>query len=205
VSGQLPIVVGVTGASGAIYARRLLQVLLASAVPVDLIVSDAARIVIREEENADIGEPLPRDWLRSWLEIEDVAGLHAHSNADLAAPPSSGSYRTRGMVVVPCSGSALGAIAHGLSRDLIQRAADVTLKEARPLVLVPRETPLNRVHLANLLTAHDAGARILPASPAFYHHPGDILGLADFIVGRILDSLAVEHDLYDRWSGPAHS
>ncbi|MDP8960992.1 MAG: UbiX family flavin prenyltransferase [Actinomycetota bacterium] len=196
-----PWIVGVTGASGAIYARRLLQTLLADSHDVDLIVSNSARVVLRDEEKADVEDTTWRSDLRGWLGVED-ATLERVSwwrSEDMAAGPSSGSYPTRGLLVVPCSMGTLAAIAGGASSNLVQRAASVSLKEARPTLLLFREAPLNRIHLTNLLTAHDAGCRIVPAAPGFYHEPTDLMQLVDFVVGRVLDAVGVSHDLYQRW------
>ena len=118
---------------------------------------------------------------------------------DLFAPIASGSFRTDGMVVVPCSMRTLGAIAQGVTENLLSRAADVMLKEGRPLLLVPRESPLNKIHVANMLKVMDAGARLIPASPAFYHRPASVEDLVDFVVGKLLDALGLEHHLYRRW------
>jgi len=133
--------------------------------------------------------------------VADVGDVVCWSAADLAAGPASGSYPTQGMVVVPASTAAVAGIALGLSKDLLQRSADVTLKERRPLIVVPRETPLGRGHLVQLLALHDAGAIVLPASPGFYHGPTRIDQLVDFVAGRVLDALGVPHTLYRRWTG----
>jgi 4-hydroxy-3-polyprenylbenzoate decarboxylase len=137
-------------------------------------------------------------WLGRDLAGDDLAYWPA---GDLAAGPSSGSYETRGMVVVPTSTASVAGIALGLSKDLLQRAADVTVKERRPLVVVPRETPLTRTTLAHLLALADQGVTVLPASPAFYHAPREVAQLVDFVAGKILDVLGVQHDLFRRWSG----
>jgi 4-hydroxy-3-polyprenylbenzoate decarboxylase len=194
---RVPYVVGVSGASGTPYAKAVLNALLDAGHPVDLVVSRAARLTLLDETGLtwhDTAEDL-----RAWLGRDgDVTHW---GPADLAAGPSSGSYRTHGMVVVPASTAAVAGIALGLSKDLLQRAADVTLKERRRLVVVPRETPLDRGHLVALLALHDAGAVVLPASPAFYAGPTDLQQLVDFVAGRVLDALDVEHDLYRRWTG----
>lgn len=195
---RVPYVVGVSGASGTPYARAVVTALLAAGHPVDLVVSRAARLTLLDETGLawhDTAEDLA-----AWL--GPVEGDVRHwGPADLAAGPSSGSYVTRGMVVVPASTASVAGIAQGLSKDLVQRAADVTLKERRRLVVVPRETPLSRGHLVSLLALHDAGAVVLPASPAFYTGPTDLQQLVDFVAGRVLDALGVEHDLYRRWTG----
>ena len=159
--------------------------------------SRAARLTLLDETGVAWHDDA--DSLRAWAGVEgDVKHWGA---GDLGAGPSSGSYVTRGMAVVPASTAAVAGIAGGLSKDLVQRAADVTLKERRTLVVVPRETPLNRGHLVALLALHDAGAVVLPASPAFYAGPSTVADLVDFVAGRVLDALGVEHDLYRRWTG----
>jgi 4-hydroxy-3-polyprenylbenzoate decarboxylase len=181
-------VVAVTGASGSIYARRLLEELNRAAHETLLIVSDEAKKVIRLE----VGDP---------QELAKLA-TRTYSEHDIDSPVSSGSVKTAGMIVMPCSMKTLADIAHGISGNAITRAADVTLKERRPLVLVPRETPLNLIHLRNLLRAAEAGATILPAMPAFYTKPKSVDDMVDFIVGRVLDLLNIPNDLFQRWSGP---
>lgn len=200
---RIPWVVGITGASGVIYARRLLEELLGRGIDVDLIVSNSARVVLRDEEKADLSDDTWRTDLGRWLDVDPDAleRVRWWAPDDMAAGPSSGSYRTHGLLVVPCSMGTLAAIAHGLSQTLVQRAAAVHLKEGRPTILLFRETPLSRVHLTNLLAAHDAGARVLPAAPGFYHRPTEVTELVDFVVGRVLDVAGIEHDLYRRWAG----
>jgi 4-hydroxy-3-polyprenylbenzoate decarboxylase len=195
---RVPYVVGVSGASGTPYARAVLRALLAAGHPVDLVVSRAARLTLLDETGVAWHDDAAS--LQAWL--GDVEGDVRHWGAgDLGAGPSSGSYVTAGMVVVPASTAAVAGIAQGLSKDLLQRAADVTLKERRRLVVVPRETPLNRTHLVALLALHDAGGVVLPASPAFYAGPTELQQLVDFVAGRVLDALGVEHTLYRRWTG----
>ena len=176
-------VVGVTGASGACYARRLLDELGRHAT-VHVIVSDVAKKIAEHEGVGLTGLP-----------------VQYNDNDRMFAPIASGSYRYDGMVVIPCSQKTLAAIAHGFADNLITRAADVCLKERRPLILVPREMPLSEIHLSNMLAAHRAGATIMPASPPFYHHPETIDDLVDMVVARILDHLGVEHSLAGRWGG----
>jgi flavin prenyltransferase len=190
-------VVGVSGASGTPYARAVLQGLVDAGCRVDLVVSRAARLTLLDETGYGLRTP---GELAGWLE-RDVAGVSLHAPDNLAAPPASGSYETRGMVVVPASSAAVAGIAIGLSKDLLQRAADVTLKERRPLVVVPRETPYTRATLQHLLDLHDAGATVLPASPAFYAGARDVQVLVDFVAAKILDAIGVEHDLVRRWTG----
>ncbi len=182
------LVVAITGCSGVVYGMRLLEVCKQTGTETDLIVSRAAEIILKLELGKTVDE------------LRELA-TRSYSSDDLAAPPASGSYPINGMVIVPCSMKTLGAIASGVTADLIARAADVMLKEGRPLVLVPRETPLNLIHLENMTKLRRAGATILPAMPAFYHKPKAISDLVDFIVGRILDVLGVEHQLYQRWRG----
>lgn len=182
------LVVAITGCSGVIYGVRLLEVCRKLGIETDLIVSQAAEQILKLELDKGVGE------------LQKLA-TRSYSPDDLAAPLASGSYPVDAMVVVPCSMKTLGAIASGVTADLIARAADVTLKEGRPLVLVPRETPLNLIHLENMARLRRAGAVILPATPGFYHKPQKIQDLIDFIVGRVLDALGVEHQLYRRWQG----
>lgn len=220
-AGRIPIVVGVSGASGTPYARSVLRGLLAAGVPVDLIVSRAARLTMLDETGVTWHDDEAS--LDAWLGTPATSaaapardpepGTPATSAAapardvmfwgpgDLAAGPSSGSYRTRGMVVVPASTGAVAGIAHGLSKDALQRAADVCLKERRPLVVVVRETPLARPTLVNMLALHDAGAIIAPASPGFYAGAQTAQDLADFLAGKVLDLFDVPHQLARRWSG----
>ncbi len=199
---RVPWVVGVSGASGTPYARSVIAALLDAGEPVDLVISRAARLTLLDETGIAWREAHWRADLSRWLATPDLDGDVRHwAPGDLAAGPSSGSYPTRGMVVVPASTAAVAGIALGLSKDLLQRAADVTLKERRPLVVVPRETPLGRGHLVQLLALHDAGATVLPASPAFYHGPTEVGQLVDFVAGRVLDAIGVPHALYRRWTG----
>jgi 4-hydroxy-3-polyprenylbenzoate decarboxylase len=197
---RIPWVVGVSGASGTPYARAVLTALLAAQQPVDLVVSRAARLTILDETGLSFRDSHWRDDLAIWL-THDVTDVRYWAAGDLGAGPASGSYPTRGMVVVPASTAAVAGIAIGLSKDLLQRAADVTLKERRPFVIVPRETPYTRATLQHLLTLHDAGAVVLPASPGFYSAPQSVAQLVDFVAAKVLDALGVEHDLITRWTG----
>lgn len=178
------VVVGVTGASGAPYAHALLRAL--EGHHVDLVLSDDARKVIRVEMGVEPGS------------FEKLATA-AYANDDTAAPPASGSYRFDAMVIVPCSLGTLGKIAWGISDNLITRAAAVCLKERRLLVVVPRETPLAATHLENMLRLAGQGVVVLPAMPAFYHGPKTVDDLVAFVVGKVLDQLRIEHDLFRRW------
>ncbi|MQA26834.1 MAG: UbiX family flavin prenyltransferase [Micromonosporaceae bacterium] len=197
-----PWVVGVSGASGTPYARAVLCGLLDAGCAVDLIVSRAARLTILDETGIAFRDAHWKDDLARWLG-RDLAGADVlcWPPGDLAAGPSSGSYPARGMVVAPASTAACAGIALGLSKDLLQRAADVNLKERRPVVVVPRETPVPRSHLVHLLELYDAGAVVLPASPGFYAGATDVRQLVDFIAGKVLDTIGVPHDLFRRWAG----
>ena len=186
--GTMHLIVAITGSSGVIYGARLLEACRKLGIETDLIISNAAEILLELE----LG--------RKAEELQKLA-TRSYAPDDLTAPIASGSYRVDGMVIAPCSMKTLGAIASGVASDLISRAADVTLKQGRPLVLVPRETPLNLIHLENMVKLKRAGATIIPAAPAFYHKPEKISDLIDFIVGRILETFGVEHGLYRRWEG----
>ena len=196
------IVVAITGASGAAYARRLLEVLSAAGCNVHLTISAAAQIVLQQELglSVDLDDFKPQSLL---LDIgpNEPGELHYYHYRDMTAPIASGSFLTDGMVVCPCSSGTLSAIVHGTSANLIHRAADVHLKERRKLVLVPRETPLSIVMLDNLRRAAEAGAVILPAMPGFYHGAKSIGDLVDFIAARICDQLGVGNTLIHRWGG----
>lgn len=187
-----PVTLGITGASGAPYAVRLLRALNDSGTAVRLIVSSYGWRLLAEEAGIDGKEAL-RAATGDWSRVE------LYEAADRGATPASGSAASRGMVVCPCSMGTLASIAAGTSRNLVERAADVALKERRPLLLVPRETPLSLVHLENMTRLTRAGATILPASPGFYHRPTRIEELVDFVVARILDHLGVDHALGTRW------
>lgn len=195
---QNPVVLAITGASGVIYGQRLLEVLLANDVEVHLTISDSAQLVVKHElgleldlNDFQIDQLLP--------EYSGTMTLAYHDNKDFMAPIASGSHKTRGMVVCPCSGSTLSGIATAASRNLIQRAADVHLKEGRRLILVPREAPLSLIQMDNMRTACAAGATILPASPGFYQTAESVNDLVDFVVARILDQIDVDHELGCRW------
>jgi 4-hydroxy-3-polyprenylbenzoate decarboxylase len=200
----------VSGASGTPYARAVLTALLDAGLPVDVIVSRAARLTILDETGIAFRDNHWQADLAAWLGREaadikpidiEAADIRYWTATDLAAGPASGSYPAAGMVVVPASTAAVAGIAQGLSKDLLQRAADVTLKERRPLVVVPRETPYTRSTLTNLLTLYDAGAVVLPASPAFYAGAGSVQQLVDFVAAKVLDAIGVPHSLITRWTG----
>jgi 4-hydroxy-3-polyprenylbenzoate decarboxylase len=196
------ITLAITGASGAIYATRTLAALLERGCQIDLIVSDYGKRLLRDE----LGETASVDRLAAYLSAKYGEGTGGgrftlHSNKDLGAKIASGSQNTRAMVVVPCSMKSLAGIAHGLSRNLIERAADVMLKERRTLILVPRETPMSLPQLRNMVLCAEAGAMVLPAMPAFYQMPKTLDDLADFMAGKILGALGFSHDLYPSWEG----
>jgi len=180
------LVIAITGASGVVYGKRLLEVLKDKKIETHLIVSKAAEKVIKHE-----------------LEIskEDIEKLAVHSyDADnLSAPMVSGSYKTDAMIIIPCSMKTLAGVAHGYSDNLILRTADVMLKEKRKLILVPRETPLNVIHLRNMLELAKQEVTIIPAMPAYYHKPKNIENIIDYVVGKVLDCLGIEHALFKRW------
>jgi 4-hydroxy-3-polyprenylbenzoate decarboxylase len=195
--------VGITGASGTIYAQRILVHLAASAVVdrINLIISDSAVKVARVELGVDLRDA-DRRTVNEWLSLPANSTLIQLNRLDnMAARPSSGSHPQEGMVIIPCSMGTLGAIASGAGTNLIHRAADVSLKEGRKLVLVPRESPYNEIHLENMLRLSRAGAHIIPASPSFYHQPKSIESLVDHLVFRILDHLSVPHSGVTRWKG----
>ncbi len=193
----------ITGASGAIYAKRTLQLLAASGVveTINLIMSSTAATVAQVELGENLKDADAAK-INAWLGLPEGSKLIRYWRLDnLAAKPSSGSYKQAGMLIVPCSMGTLGAIASGAGTNLIHRAADVTLKEGRKLVLVPRETPYNAIHLENMLKLSRAGARILPASPGFYHRPNSIDELVDHLCFRILDQLDIPHSKKTQWTG----
>ncbi len=196
-TGAPPIVMGITGASGAPYAVRLLQQLVAANRRVSLIVSKYGFRLLETESGISSVDQLRKTvGADAWDSC-----VEAFSNDDRGAPPASGSALTAGMIVCPCSMGTLSAISVGASRSLIERAADVTLKEGRRLILVPRETPLSAIHLGNMLRLTRAGAVVMPASPGFYHRPKQISDLVDFVVARMLDHLGVEQQMVKRWEG----
>jgi 4-hydroxy-3-polyprenylbenzoate decarboxylase len=199
-----PWVVGVSGASGTPYAAALLRGLLDAGVAVDLVVSRAARLTILDETGLSFRDASWREDLSTWLARPlDGADLLYWPPGDLAAGPSSGSYPTAGMIVCPASTAACAGIALGLSKDLLQRAAEVNLKERRRVVIVPRETPVTRSHLLHLVELIDSGAVVLPASPGFYGMGADATSqqLIDFVAGKALDAAGVDHSLLARWTG----
>jgi flavin prenyltransferase len=189
---ELPLTLAMTGASGAPYAVRLLEALNAAAVPVRLIISGTGWRLLAEELDIT-GEAALRARTGDWSHVI------MYRDDDRGATPASGSAPSRGMVICPCSMGTLASIAQGTTRSLIERAADVVLKERRRLVLVPRETPYSQIHLENMLRLTQAGAVVLPASPGFYDRPQRVEDLVDFVVGRVLSHVGVEHGLGPRW------
>jgi len=194
---RLPVVMAITGASGAPYGLRLLQVLAGSATPVWLIVSSHGWRLLREECGIESPAGLAAAVGKAWRHVD------LFTDDDRGARPASGSVLTAGMVICPCSMATLAGVATGNSRSLVERAADVVLKERRRLILVPRETPFSLVHLRNMVAVTEAGATVLPAAPAFYQRPREVADLVDFVVQRVLDHLGVGADLVPRWSGKA--
>lgn len=194
--------VAITGASGAIYATRTMAALLERGCHLEVVVSDYGRRLLRDE----LGDTAAIDKLSDYLVAKYGDGVRRgtttlYSNKDLGAKIASGSQGCQGMVVVPCSMKSLAGIAHGLSRNLVERAADVMLKERRPLIIVPRETPMSLPQLRNMVLCAEAGAMIMPAMPAFYQMPKTLDDLADFMAGKILSALGFDHDLYPAWKG----
>ncbi|MFF1439535.1 UbiX family flavin prenyltransferase [Streptomyces sp. NPDC058295] len=211
----MPWIVGVSGASGTPYAAAVLRALLAAGESVDLVVSRASRLTLLDETGISFRDAHWHDDLREWLargadgkpgtfdvDLEREGDrVRYWAAGDLAAGPSSGSYATKGMLIVPASTACVAGVALGLSKDLLQRAASVTLKERRPLVVAVRETPLNGQTLRHLVALDEAGASVVPASPAFYAGATHIQDLVDFVAGRVLDAAGVGHGLYRRWKG----
>jgi flavin prenyltransferase len=197
VTTPLPLVLALTGASGAPYGVRLLEILARNRIPVWLITSEHGMRLLQEE--CAIGS---LDALRQ-ATGGDWSSVVSYPDGDRGALPASGSRRTAGMVICPCSMGTLAAVAAGTSRSLVERAADVTLKERRKLVLVTREAPLSVVHLRNMLAVAEAGAVVLPASPGFYHRPAEVSQLVDFVVQRIIDQVGLDLDIAPRWGGTA--
>jgi 4-hydroxy-3-polyprenylbenzoate decarboxylase len=194
--GEPGFVVAITGASGAPYAVRLLHVLARSGRTVHLTISPSGAQVLRQETGIAVD---PDHFDITAIGVFGPGKIVYHHHADFSAGIASGSFPTAGMVVAPCSMSTLASVAHGITTNLIARAADVHLKERRKLILVPRETPLSLVHLENMAAVTRAGAIVLPAMPGWYHRPDSLADLVDFVVARICDSLGVAHNLSRRW------
>lgn len=204
---RVPWIVGVSGASGSPYARSVVNGLLDAGHPVDLVLSRSSRLTLLDETGSTVRDAHWKDDVAAWLGRDlapvdrPAADLAYWPPGDLGAGPSSGTYPSRGMVVVPASAAAVAGIALGLSKDLLQRAASVNLKERRRLVVVPREAPYTRAILSQMLALHDEGAVIIPASPGFYAGGSSVEKLVDFVAAKILDGVGVEHDLVQRWTG----
>jgi flavin prenyltransferase len=202
-----PVVVAISGASGAVYSVRLLQQLALAGIDVELTISDAGRQVIKQELEIDVDlEDLNLSALLQVecsalnpIELPSLENINYYYYRDLMSPMASGSHRTKAMVICPCSGATLGNIANGTSSNLIQRAADVHLKERRRLLLITRETPLSLVHIENMRRVTQAGAIVIPASPGWYQGVTELSDLVDFVVARILDQLGCDNDLMGRW------
>lgn len=198
-----PLILGITGASGLIYAVRALKFLLEADYAIELVATKSAYMVWQAEQNIRM-PPEPDQQEQFWRQqagVPTAGRLICHRWSDVGANIASGSFRTLGMTIVPCSMSTVAKIAAGLSSDLLERAADVQLKEGRPLVIVPRETPFSLIHLRNLTTLAEAGVRIVPAIPAWYHNPQTIEDLVDFVVARTLDQLNIDCIPINRWQG----
>ena len=199
-----PLILGITGASGLIYAVRTLKFLLEAEYSIELVASKSTYTVWQAEQGICMPSEASRQE-RFWREKAGVSALgklHCHSWSDVGANIASGSYRTLGMMIIPCSMSTVAKLAVGLSSDLLERAADVQIKEGQKLVVVPRETPFSLIHLRNLTTLAEAGVRVVPAIPAWYHHPQTIEDLVDFVIARALDQLDIDcHIPIQRWTG----
>lgn len=197
------IIVGISGASGLIYAVRTLKYLLEADYAIAVVASKASYMVWQAESNIRMPpEPdLQEQFWREQAGVLDKGKLYCHRWGDVGAAIASGSFQTLGMLVIPCSMSTIAKLAVGMSSDLLERAADVQLKEGRPLVVVPRETPFSLIHLRNLTTLAEAGARIVPAIPAWYHNPKTVEDLVDFVIARALDQLNIDCVPISRWQG----
>jgi len=191
--------VALTGASGSVYGLRLVEQLCLSGIAVTFTASDSGTQVCREETGLDLSGDPARAAERLYAHLEVESGLEMVHPDDLFCPAASGSAAPDAMIVAPCSMGTLARIACGISGNLIERVADVMIKEHRPLLLVPRETPLSTIHLENMLRLARAGAQMVPAMPAFYHRPDSVIDMVDFVVGKLLDQLGVGHELYRRW------
>ena len=193
--------IAITGASGVQYSLRLIEVLLASGYPINVVISKAALLVFAMEMDIQLGNQpqLQKERLLSLVNCDDPSLMAVYGIEDWSAPMASGSNASRAMVIIPATTGALSAVATSQSNNLIERAADVMLKERRPLVIVLRETPLNNIHIKNMLTLSEAGAIVMPANPGFYHMPKTVDDIIDFMVARILDQLNIEHSLMDKW------
>ena len=196
------IIIAISGASGAIYALRLIRALLKEDHHLELIVSDYGKYTLAEEMDFNIKKESIYDYCsRIWNDNDLRGNVNLNSNDNLASPLASGNPDTQGMVVIPCTMKTLSAISSGHSAKLIERAADCVLKEKQKLILVPRETPLNLIHIRNMETVTLAGGIIVPAMPAFYQKPKDFADLGDFLTSKILNLLGIENQLYEMWGG----
>ena len=198
-----PLILGISGASGLIYAVRALKFLLEADYAIELVASKASYMVWQAEQNVRM-PPEPEEQELFWREqtgVDRLGKLRCHRWSDVGANIASGSFRTMGMIIIPCSMSTVAKIAAGLSSDLLERAADVQLKEGSPLIVVPRETPFSLIHLRNLTALAETGVRIVPAIPAWYHNPKTIEDLVDFVVARTLDQLGIDCIPINRWQG----
>jgi flavin prenyltransferase len=198
-----PLILGISGASGLIYAVRALKYLLEADYPVEVVASKGSYMVWQSENNIRMpSEPEAQEqFWREQAGVKKAGQLICHRWSDLGAAIASGSFRTLGMIVIPCSMSTVAKIANGFSSDLLDRAADVQMKEGRPLVIVPRETPFSLIHLRNLTTLAEAGVKIVPAIPAWYHQPQTINDLVDFVIARTFDQLDLDCVPLKRWEG----
>jgi 4-hydroxy-3-polyprenylbenzoate decarboxylase len=199
---KLPFVLAITGASGSVYGLRMLQFLCEIEQPVELLVSRGAKQVMREEMGLDFGENL-LPGLLNHLSLATDSPVNLHKLENYGASVASGSFRTMGMGIIPCSLGTLGSVASGLTESLIHRAAAVTLKEKRPLVILLREMPFGQIQLKHMLTLSEAGAIVASAAPGFYHKPKTISDMIDFVVGRVLDQFGFDHSLFKRWKEDA--
>ncbi|WP_020616680.1 UbiX family flavin prenyltransferase [Paenibacillus daejeonensis] len=195
-------IVGITGASGAVYGIRLCEELLAAGVSLHLVITDAGWRVIKEELGWNVTKR--QETLEQHFGEMAGSSLHYYDNRDIGAAIASGSFLTEGMVIMPCSMGSLSSIAHGSSGNLLARAADVMLKEGRKLLLVPRETPLHAIHLENMLTLSRLGVKLIPAMPAFYYKPQSMEEMVNFLVGKVMDNMPLAHNLYRRWGEEQH-
>lgn len=186
------IVVGITGASGSIYAKRMIEVLVEQGILVHVIATDTGKKVFNYELSLNL-----EDWITEMQ--QQYSNLKLEDNHNLFAGVASGSYGFDAVIILPCSMGTMAEISHGLSSNLLCRAADVALKESRPLIIVPRETPLNTIHLENMCRLSKVGATIIPAMPGFYHHPQTMDDLINFVVGKILSYLKIKHELFKKW------
>src|SRR5512133_943163 len=193
------IFVALTGASGSIYGLRLVEQLSLNGINVTFTASCSGTLVCREETGLDLSGDLTKATAGLYSHLEVESGLEMVHPDGLFCPAASGSAAPDAMVIVPCSMGTLARIACGISGNLIERCADVMLKERRPILVVPRETPMSEIHLENMLKLSRAGARIVPAMPAFYHKPETVIELVDFVVGKVLDQLGIEHELFRSW------